>query len=565
MLKGLIVVAGDDHLSVEAQENATTLFCIHVRSMLAAKRTIREWRLSTTALDWALGDIANRFLNAFVAPGEMSGTLAAQSMGEPATQMTLNTFHYAGVSAMNVTLGVPRLKELINVAKKIKTPGLKIYLQPHLATDADEAKSMRKQLEYTTLKDLVVAAEIYYDPKQEECVVEDDQEWLLPALALEEMEDDEIVSPWLLRLEMGRKKKAFEFEHIRDCITEQLSGTPLQVLYNDNNSEQPVMHIRLKYTLAEKAAMDQEEAEEGSDTQDTMLKHLESTLLSQLKVGGIDGIKKIYFQRERVPRWSAASGVAMPEEMIIRTDGSNLMAALCHPDVDHTRTTCNDVVETLHVLGIEATRKNLLAQLREVMVSSYVNYRHIGTLVDVMTARGYLTAITRHGINRVDNGPLQRASFEETCEIYMDAAAYAEDDRLNGVTENLMLGQLCPMGTGTFDLVLDETVLKGALEFADVVPNMAGVEDQGSATPMQQASPTAISAATPLSNGSMTPDDGAAFSPGVMSPSPTSPSYGSLSPASGGYASPGVADAPMSPNWFPESPGPGSSSPSFGG
>jgi DNA-directed RNA polymerase II subunit RPB1 len=85
--------------------------------------------LSTEAFDWIIGEVKSRFEQAIVNPGEMVGPIAAQSLGEPATQMTLNTFHNAGISSKNVTLGVPRLKEIINVAKNIKTPSLKIYLQ----------------------------------------------------------------------------------------------------------------------------------------------------------------------------------------------------------------------------------------------------------------------------------------------------------------------------------------------------------------------------------------------------------------------------------------------------
>lgn len=110
LLDRLIVVVGDDPLSAEAQTNATALFRILVHSLLASKRVLKDYRLSKTALDWVIGEIETRFNIARVSPGEMAGVLAAQSIGEPATQMTLNTFHYAGVSAKNVTLGVPRLK-----------------------------------------------------------------------------------------------------------------------------------------------------------------------------------------------------------------------------------------------------------------------------------------------------------------------------------------------------------------------------------------------------------------------------------------------------------------------
>ncbi|KAH0969209.1 hypothetical protein GBA52_028934 [Prunus armeniaca] len=136
----LKVVPGDDLLSVEAQKNATLFFSILLRSTFASKRVLDEYRLTREAFEWVIGEIESRFLQSLVAPGEMIGCVAAQSIGEPATQMTLNTFHYAGVSAKNVTLGVPRLREIINVAKRIKTPSLSVYLKSEANKTKERAK-----------------------------------------------------------------------------------------------------------------------------------------------------------------------------------------------------------------------------------------------------------------------------------------------------------------------------------------------------------------------------------------------------------------------------------------
>lgn len=81
---------------------------------------LSEYRLTREAFEWVIGEIESRFLQSLVAPGEMIGCVAAQSIGEPATQMTLNTFHYAGVSAKNVTLGVPRLRRLSMLLRRSK-------------------------------------------------------------------------------------------------------------------------------------------------------------------------------------------------------------------------------------------------------------------------------------------------------------------------------------------------------------------------------------------------------------------------------------------------------------
>ncbi len=105
---------------------------------------------------------------------------------------------------------------------------------------------------------------------------------------------------------------------------------------------------------------------------------------------------------------------------------------------------------------------SLINELRFVLSAYgiYVNYRHLSTLCDVMTQRGILTAITRHGINRVETaGPLRKCSFEETVEILLEAAVFAEVDQLKGITENIIMGQLAPLGTGCFEIVIDPQAL----------------------------------------------------------------------------------------------------------
>ena len=152
LCENLVIVAGEDRLSKEAQANATLLMNILLRSYLSSKRITEEHKLSEEAFDWLIGEIETRFQQAKSQPGEMVGPLAAQSLGEPATQMTLNTFHHAGVSAKNVTLGVPRLKEIINVSKKPKTPSLIVFLKGVHSRDAEKCKDVLCELEHTTLR-----------------------------------------------------------------------------------------------------------------------------------------------------------------------------------------------------------------------------------------------------------------------------------------------------------------------------------------------------------------------------------------------------------------------------
>lgn len=136
---------------------------------------------------------------------------------------------------------------------------------------------------------------------------------------------------------------------------------------------------------------------------------------------------------------------------------------LLFPEVDASRTFSNDICEIYKVLGVEAARMALLNELKAVISfdGSYVNYRHMSVLCDTMCQPGYLMPITRHGINRTGRGPLMKCTFEEMVEMLVDAAVYAETDSMNGVSENLLLGQVAPLGTGDFDLIIDETKLSG--------------------------------------------------------------------------------------------------------
>lgn len=165
------------------------------------------------------------------------------------------------------------------------------------------------------------------------------------------------------------------------------------------------------------------------------LKKIGSNLLTEMCLRGITEINKVFIKSSKANSFDENEGFKAKVEWMLDTEGVNLLAVMCHEDVDARRTRSNHLVEVIEVLGIEAVRCALLDELRVVISfdGSYVNYRHLAILCDTMTYRGYLMAITRHGINRNDTGPMMRCSFEETVDILLDAAVYAETDYLRGV------------------------------------------------------------------------------------------------------------------------------------
>ncbi|WCJ32728.1 DNA-directed RNA polymerase II subunit RPB1 [Euphorbia peplus] len=581
----LKVVPGDDALSVEAQKNATLFFGILLRSTLASKRVLQEYRLTREAFDWVIGEIESRFLQSLVAPGEMIGCVAAQSIGEPATQMTLNTFHYAGVSAKNVTLGVPRLREIINVAKKIKTPSLSVFLVPECSQTKERAKNVQCALEYTTLRSVTQATEVWYDPDPMSTIIEEDIDFVR---SYYEMPDEEIapekISPWLLRIELNREMMIDKKLNMAD-IAEKINlefDDDLTCIFNDDNAERLILRIRIMNDEAPKGELNDESAED-----DVFLKKIESNMLTEMALRGIPDINKVFIKQSKVSKFDEREGFKTTEEWMLDTEGVNLLAVMCNENVDSRRTTSNHLIEVIEVLGIEAVRRSLLDELRVVISfdGSYVNYRHLAILCDTMTYRGHLMAITRHGINRNDTGPLMRCSFEETVDILLDAAVYAESDYLRGVTENIMLGQLAPIGTGGCSLYLNDDMLKNAIELQ--LPSYMDGVDFGTTpgrspvtgtpyhdgmmspnyllSPNLRLSPTTDAQFSPYVNGmsfspALSPISTPTYSPSSPAYSPTSPGYTSYTP---GYSPASPSYSPGSPSYSPTSPAYSPTSPSY--
>ncbi|XP_043274363.1 DNA-directed RNA polymerase II subunit RPB1 [Venturia canescens] len=579
LLEKCIIVAGEDRLSKQANENATLLFRCLVRSTLCTKCVSEQFRLSSEAFEWLIGEIETRFQQAQVSPGEMVGALAAQSLGEPATQMTLNTFHFAGVSSKNVTLGVPRLKEIINISKKPKAPSLTVFLTGAAARDAEKAKNVLCRLEHTTLRKVTANTAIYYDPDPQNTVIAEDQEFVNVYYEMPDFDPTKI-SPWLLRIELDRKRmtdKKLTMEQIAEKINAGF-GDDLNCIFNDDNAEKLVLRIRIMNSDDSKFQDTEEETVDKMED-DMFLRCIEANMLSDMTLQGIEAIGKVYMH---LPQTDSKKRIIITDtgefkaiaEWLLETDGTSLMKVLSERDVDPVRTFSNDICEIFQVLGIEAVRKSVEKEMNAVLqfYGLYVNYRHLALLCDVMTAKGHLMAITRHGINRQDTGALMRCSFEETVDVLLDAASHAEVDPMRGVSENIIMGQLPRIGTGCFDLLLDAEKCKAGIE----IPMAVGAGVMGGAgmffgsaatpsmspqmTPWNQMGSTpgyGASSMSPTLGSGMTPG-GACFSPsGASDASGLSPAYSAYSPQPGSPGSPGPS---MSP--YPMSPA-GGASPSY--
>ncbi|KAI1436879.1 DNA-directed RNA polymerase II subunit RPB1 [Xylaria sp. CBS 124048] len=603
LLDGMVVVPGSDVVSKEADYNSTLLFKALLRSKLAFKRLACFHRLDKMAFHHVIGELDRKFRRSMVNPGEMVGVLAAQSIGEPATQMTLNTFHFTGISSKNVTLGVPRLKEILNVASNIKTPSMQVFLAGK--PTQEQAKKLRSMVEHTNLRSVTAITEIYYDPVIDATTISEDNDmvesyFLIPDETGPAVERQ---SRWLLRIVLDRQKMLDKGLTIDDVVLrlKQDYGTDLAIIPSDDNSPNQVIRIR--------PMLDDKEDGDKAIEDDIMLKRLSDHLLENLTLRGVKGIERAFLNTgARILEDDDGALIQEKkengkcEEWYLDTSGTALREVLAVEGVDTRRTMTNDLWQIVDVFGIEAARGALLNELRRVLAfdGSYVNERHLALLVDVMTYRGSIAAVTRHGINRADTGALMRCSFEETVEILLEAASLGELDDCRGISENVMLGQLAPMGTGHFHVFLDPKMLDTVISDNSrmgLMPGMTvkGNQMDGAATPYDTGSPMAdsgygMSLGSPsMGMGNFSPIVGAGSdnTPGFLSEygplggaggtspyRPTSPGgtspFSSSSPL-GGYGnysptSPGAGYSPTSPlqgNRYPTSPSFSPASPSF--
>jgi DNA-directed RNA polymerase II subunit RPB1 len=455
-----------------------------LRFHCAPHKLIYEQRFTRKAFDMFCEMVVIQNWKSWVTPGEQVGILAAQSIGEPSTQMTLNTFHLAGVaSKSNVTRGVPRLKELLKATKNPKATSLTIYLKKEYRHDQDRAREVVQDLELTLLRDICNKVAIYYDPKDDSTVIEEDRE-LLALYRLFEMNDDAMneelaaqcfgagpstgvkaggagtvpvatpaMSKWLLRVELSKEKMFDKNITMNDiaCIVKAEYSSEIDLVYSDYNSQKLVMRIRIP------------QANEGSDSIEH-LKKFQNKLLNGMILRGMPGIKSARFVMDNTKMELVDGKYQKVEQFVLETDGSNFVEVMNHPYVDGTKLYSTHVHDVFDVLGTEATRATLLSEMNTVFKSAGVNYRHLGLLCDMMTRNGKLISVDRYGINKNDIGPLAKASFEETGRILLRASLFGEMDPITGVSANIMAGQTIRSGTAFSQILLDEPAMERMME-----------------------------------------------------------------------------------------------------
>ncbi|MDK2854283.1 MAG: DNA-directed polymerase subunit [Thermococcaceae archaeon] len=355
-----------------------------------------KYKLQKAEVEAIIDEVVKEYEKALIEPGEAVGTVTAQSIGEPSTQMTLNTFHYAGVAEINVTLGLPRIIEIVDARKNPSTPIMTVYLDEEHRYDPEKAREVARRIEGTTLENL--ARSMTLDILNMEFVVDVDPE----------------------RLE----KSGLTMEKIQAKLERSFKAAEIEI-------DGYTVIIRLK----------------KAKNVSTLRRLADKVKKHRLK--GLSGVGKTIIRKEG-------------DEYVIYTEGSNFKQVLKVPGVDPTRTRTNNIHEIAEVLGIEAARNAIIEEITRTMQEQglEVDVRHIMLVADMMTLDGIVRPIGRHGVVGTKASVLARAAFEITVQHLLQAAERGEVDPLNGVVENVLIGQPVPVGTGIVKLAMKLPIKK---------------------------------------------------------------------------------------------------------
>jgi DNA-directed RNA polymerase beta' subunit len=385
----------------------------------------------------------------------------------------VDTFHFAGVaSKSNVTRGVPRIEEILSISSSLKNPSLTVYLTPEEQTDRERASVIQYMLEHTKLQEVVKSIEICFDPDDLNTLIDEDKLTMSQYREFEKLveqcletsftQEESEKSKWIIRMEMEPEimlDKNITMDDINFTLN-NVYKDEINCVYSDYNSDKLVFRIRMNNVLKNASNKAQNKAKlnplDQSD-QIYLLKNFQDQLLNNIVLRGIKYINKVILRKIR-DNLVEKSGIYQKEDIwVLDTIGTNLLDVLGLDYIDSMRTISNDIQEVYNVLGIEAARNTIYNELTDVIEfdGTYVNSHHFGLLCDRMTFTHKMISIFRHGINNDDIGPIAKASFEETPEMFLKAAKHAELDNMRGISANVMCGQEGLFGTSSFQVVID--------------------------------------------------------------------------------------------------------------
>ena len=393
-----------------------------------------------------------------------------------------DTFHSAGIKS-SVSLGVPRVKELLSLSKNIKTPTMNIYLTKENRTNQEIANKIASHLKHTTIQDVRKKIDIYYDPEpldKDSFMTKDNvfNVFYSHNPNKNTCQTDIQSLPWLLRIELNREllmekdvtlldikskycnnweKRYLDIKGLKKeekVLLERITQTA--ILSNSDNDPNPIIHIRFDMT----------------EFDFTLLVSFIDVFVDNFKLKGLENVTKINgVNKEPVITFDNEDGELMKEEQyVVYTAGVNLQDIRYLNGIDLNKTVCNDIMVIYETYGIDAARMALIKEFKSVFAGAgtKVNFAHLETLCDLITNTGTPTSIDRHGMNKSEIDPLARASFEKTVDQLLQASVFGEIDHMNNVSSRIMAGLAIKGGTCLCEVILDSDLLEKSEYIEDI-------------------------------------------------------------------------------------------------
>ena len=501
-----MISAGFRQLETLYYAPPTLLFKVMYYYYLSPKELLLVKRFNRSALSILISVINLQYKRSIVAPGEMVGMVSAQSIGEPTTQLTLNTFHSAGVaSKSNATRGVPRIEEILSLSENPKNPSITVYFKEDDESTPERVQEFIPLIEHTKLAEVVEYVEVCFDPDDLNTLIEQDRAVMSQYQEfenlIEECVRDSVVaatsgvpdvpggggaaasasaassaskSKWIIRIKIDQEAmldKKLTMDDIHFAIKNSY-GNEVSCAFSDYNDDNLVFRLRMENIAQSKksgggAGGGQKQNPLDQSDHIYMIKAFQDQLLNNIVLRGVKGIKKVMLRKIKNTLVKADGIYTKKDSWVLDTTGTNLVHMLGLDYIDSKRTVSNDIQEVYRVFGIEAARQAISNELAEVFDDSPINYHHVSLLCDRMTVSSSMISIFRHGINSDDIGPLAKASFEETPEMFLKAARHAELDPMRGISANVMCGQEGYYGTSAFQVLvnIDEMMKQEAVEY----------------------------------------------------------------------------------------------------